>query len=359
VSRSPIDILWNYLLGDSTDPVNQALKEPFANMLDEVEDLEKRSFSPLHRTIFGLEFVPLEYQLALSTADIDSRCSLGRTPLCWAALRKDPAPVRTLVEYGAAIHLADRRGQSPFHFAAETGAFESLKTLLHAAELGSHVTELTGKEDNEDEKENEATSCANNYTHVLSLIEAKDYKGRSPLHFASRTNQVAHASLLLRYGADIDSRDAGIERTPLLISIYWNHHDMIQLLLDKGASTDIADSNKSTLLHYAAKFGDEKTLRILTKARLQATSTESRDSDGRMPKDVFEDLRPSYLEEDLELFARSKSLFENLLQTVDSMGYQDLGSPTDLWFDAASSLEASPVLPADSVVGSGFGRFKY
>ncbi len=107
--------MWNYLLQDSTTAENMAIREVFASLLDESDDLLKRGFCPLHRIIFGLSQVGLEDHLRLSAADINSRCSLGRTPLCWAALRRDASHVRSLIKFGASLDLADIRGQSPFH----------------------------------------------------------------------------------------------------------------------------------------------------------------------------------------------------------------------------------------------------
>lgn len=101
--------------------------------MDNHEDLLKRKFTPVHQIVLGLSKADLREHLTLSTSSIDSTCSLGTTPLCWAALRTDPNIVRVLVESGSALHLRDFRGQSPVHFAAETGHIESLKVLLATA----------------------------------------------------------------------------------------------------------------------------------------------------------------------------------------------------------------------------------
>jgi ankyrin repeat protein len=305
-----------------------ALRIPFAQFLDESEDLQRRNFTTLHRILFGLSETTLDTYLKLSTAEIDIPCSLGRTPLCWAALRKDFLPVQTLVKFGAALHLRDWRGQSPFHFAAETGAFESLKILLDAAASKGCVPQ------------NQVTIDQNTTVSefCLSLIEARDSKGRTPLHFSTRVNFVAHANILLRYGADINSAD-NVQRTPLLVAIYWNHHDMLELLLARGARTDVLDINRMTVLHYAAKFGDWKTLEALRREGIGGISADMRDSAGYTPMETFDQLRSIFIAEDPDTLTRSRLIMEALL--VDNTDVESEFTDDELFFDALASLEAS------------------
>jgi ankyrin repeat protein len=305
-----------------------ALRVPFAQFLDESEDLNRRNFTTVHRLLFGLSETTLETYLKLSTAEIDVPCSLGRTPLCWAALRKDFLPVQTLVKFGAALHMCDWRGQSPFHFAAETGAFESLKTLLEAAKSKGATTE---KQFTIDTNTTVSDFC-------LSLIEARDSKGRTPLHFSTRVNFVAHANILLRYGADINSADS-VQRTPLLVAIYWNHHDMLDLLLARGARTDVLDINNMSVLHYAAKFGDCTTLERLGKEGIKGISPEMRDVGGYTPMETFDQLRTIYIAEDIDTLARSRMLMEALL--IDDTDAKSEFTDDEIFFDALASLEAS------------------
>jgi ankyrin repeat protein len=332
-------------LKDNEDPVTQGLRAPFECFLDESEDLQKRSFSPLHLIVFGLSKVDLTSYLELDTEYIDSCCSLGRTPLAWAAYRRDPEPVKYLIKFGAAIDISDWRGQSAFSLAAETGHFKSMRILLRTA---VRLEDRTSRLDPElverlfnDENDQDNIAIANVGTFCRDMIEARDYKGRSALQFATRTNQLAHASILLRYGADVDSPDA-FYRTPLHIAIYWNHHDVMRLLLESGASHHAVDANRLTLLHYAAKFADLTTLGILRKARIRGISPECRDSEGYTPSEIFDRLRPGILAEDSDTYAKSREEFETILamSSVCEVEESDTAS-IDRWFDAVSSLEGS------------------
>lgn len=340
--RSPIDLVWNYMLEDPNEPIHLAFKQVFRDHMDEDDVLEKRRFSALHLIVFGLSSVTLEAMLDLSTTEIDVPCSLGRTPLCWAALRQDPVHVRTLVSRGAALHIADVRGQNALHFASETGALESLRTLLTTA---AQMIEASDPK---------RVQCEDALIHedvsafCRELIEARDYKGRTALHFATRMDQFEHAQLLLLYGADIDSPDAALSRTPILIAIYWNHHRMIKLFLDAGARTDIVDANGMTILHYAAQFGDVDTLAVLGSSGLRRINPEMRDMKGLTPSEIFEQVRTELLRETDEVYALAKRRFDGIVSNMgpvlvqeEESDEEDRCSDSDVWYDATSSYHGS------------------
>jgi hypothetical protein len=325
-----------------------AIRKAFASLLNKSDHLLKRGFSQLHRIIFGLSKVDLEDHLHLFTADIDPCCSIGRTPLCWAALCRDANHVRSLVKFGASLDLADIRGQSPFHFAAETGVFESLKVLLTAAaKLEGPHNPVSSRftDDDKDEEGRESFSELESpvvSAFCLELIERRDYKGRTPLHFTTQVNHVEHASLLLHYGADVDSLDAPLGRTPLLLAIYWNSHEVLALLLSKNARTDVTDTRKCTILYYAARFGDAQTLGILSEVAILGISPDCTDFEGRTPLEAFNQDRPSFIIEDEEVAGKNKETFEHFLRSVKmNLFFDSDRSDIDTFFDAASSLEAS------------------
>jgi hypothetical protein len=113
------------------------------------------------------------------------------------------------------------------------------------------------------------------------------------------------------------------------------------LLLAKGARTDIVDARKMGVLHYAAKFGDIKTIRILAEAGIGGVDPDRRDQEGRTPMEVFDELRPHCLAEDPTTLAKSREAFNDLLTGLNPLGCQESNSSElDIFFDALSSLEA-------------------
>lgn len=100
------------------------------------------------------------------------------------------------------------------------------------------------------------------------------------------------------------------------MSIYWNRHDIVRLLLARGASTSAVDDDGMTILHYAAKFGDARTLTILETAGITGLSPECRDKDDRTALEIFDDLRPTCLKESSDTFMRSRAQFESMLARI-------------------------------------------
>ncbi|KAJ5691542.1 ankyrin [Penicillium malachiteum] len=208
---------------------------------------------------------------------------------------------------------------------------EPLQILLATSSRRSIVSEFSKKDSIQDSLCGQITSC-------ISLIEARDYEGRTPLHFATRMNNTEHAGILLQYGADVDSPDS-LKRTPLMIAIYWNHHDMTNLLLSQGAHTDVVDANKMTSLHYAAKFGDLKTLRILNRLGVKGISPNFRDRDVRLPIEIFDGLRQDYLLQSART-EKSRREFEQLLDSaLPSTSYCASNMATLDYFDVLGSVE--------------------
>lgn len=88
--------------------------------------------------------------------------------------------------------------------------------------------------DKNDKNETNLIRVENVSPFCLELLEKTDYKGCTAIHFAARTNNIRQAALLLRYGADLNHPDA-FNRSPLLIALYWDHYDMVRLLISHGA----------------------------------------------------------------------------------------------------------------------------
>ena len=84
--------------------------------------------------------------------------------------------------------------------------------------------------------------------------------GNTPLHSAARDGQAAAVALLLDRGANINARnDRGV--TPLHRSIA--HPEVTQLLLARGASIDATDNQGRTALHWAANDPQSKSVEVL------------------------------------------------------------------------------------------------
>lgn len=70
-------------------------------------------------------------------------------------------------------------------------------------------------------------------------INAKDSKGYTALHFSVQKQSIEFTKLLLSYDPNIESKDKH-GNTPLAKAIFYyeGNHEIIELLLDKGADLD-------------------------------------------------------------------------------------------------------------------------
>lgn len=69
-------------------------------------------------------------------------------------------------------------------------------------------------------------------------VDARDVQGHTPLHLAIQEGHTKVAKVLIVNGADVNARlvdDAGVDMTPLYLSIILGRRAVESLLLDSGA----------------------------------------------------------------------------------------------------------------------------
>jgi ankyrin repeat protein len=103
-------------------------------------------------------------------------------------------------------------------------------------------------------------------------VNAKDNKGRSPLHMASSKEVV---ELLITKGADVNARD-NEAKTPLHMA---SSKEVVELLIAKGADVNAQDKNGWTLLYRQAEQADRKEIAELLIAK--GADVNARDNDGQ------------------------------------------------------------------------------
>ncbi|EGR33296.1 hypothetical protein IMG5_056750 [Ichthyophthirius multifiliis] len=67
------------------------------------------------------------------------------------------------------------------------------------------------------------------------LVYSYDYVYLTALHWAAKRGNSQISEVLIKYGADVNSRDI-IGRTPLLLAINKGHDEIVQILLENKAS---------------------------------------------------------------------------------------------------------------------------
>ena len=82
-----------------------------------------------------------------------------------------------------------------------------------------------------------------------------------PIHAAVRHGNLAAVTTLIHLGEDKDVIGGHDDDTPLLLAVYYNHHDIAEYLVQMEADVLIENSDNMTAMDYAA---DEEMEQILT-----------------------------------------------------------------------------------------------
>ena len=88
---------------------------------------------------------------------------------------------------------------------------------------------------------------------------------RTPLIVAVTQGHFKNVIILLSRGANPDAQEEqGL--SGLMIACMNQRNDMLDALIESGASVSLSDSNEYTALHWAVEFGDAKSVKLLTNA---------------------------------------------------------------------------------------------
>ncbi|XP_035750351.1 protein TANC1 isoform X4 [Egretta garzetta] len=177
----------------------------------------------------------------------DTDALWGETALTAAAGRGKLEVCELLLEHGAVVRRANRRGIPPLLCAVRQGHCQIAKLLVeHGAD-----------------------------------VNLSDKQGRTPLMVASCEGHLSTVEFLLSEGATISSLDKeGL--TALSWACLKGHREVVQYLVEKGATTDQTDKNGRTPLDLAAFYGDADIVQYLVE---KGAMIEHVDHSGMRPLD--------------------------------------------------------------------------
>lgn len=250
----------------------------------------------LHLAV-GCDHIHVVRELLKAGADPNTASQGGGTPLLLAcsSVRKGRwvEMVRELLDAGANPALADSGGRNLLHFTLSTGQADLAKMLI------SKVPK--------------------------SLLSIEDREGQTPLYLAAKNDDARTVSLLLSAGAK-QPRCEHRRCCPLIVSISQCCEDVVRLLTTEGGmeavgglSTALSPglrcavnfghrriirllltaggkdkerfwvrhvADRSTLLHFAAAYGNVNSVRLLLSA---GANVAAMDWQGLLPRDVIGD----------------------------------------------------------------------
>ena len=175
--------------------------------------------------------------------DVDAPGWMGETPLHSAARRGLPKIALVLIHKRANVNARrPDRLDTPLHFASN-------------AEVAGVLSEHG------------------------AVIDALDWSGRTPLHWAAQFGHADVANLLIPNGAEVD-RQGNDGSTALHWAAREGHHEVVRLLLAHGAKPDMTDHEGRTPLHLAAWRGKLEAVEELLRA---GANSGKRDKSGKTP----------------------------------------------------------------------------
>ncbi|SPN99608.1 uncharacterized protein DNG_02460 [Cephalotrichum gorgonifer] len=205
-----------------------------ATLLIETDDLDintrdSRGLVPLSYAADGSGNEALAGILLRNSADVDSRCDFGYSPLVYAVKRGHFSMAKLLLESGANVNWRDRRGNTPLIRSPIDGNASLLKLLL---EKGAD-------------------------------IEARNDSGSTALLQALSFRQGKVAEMLISQGANVNVINDNRE-TPIYIaaSRYGFEPTLAQMLLERGADVSLG-GRCYRLLSSAARSGHDATVQLL------------------------------------------------------------------------------------------------
>ncbi|XP_031753292.1 ankyrin repeat domain-containing protein 50-like isoform X3 [Xenopus tropicalis] len=247
-------------------------------------------------------------------ADLETTDEDGQTPLGLAAHQGHLAIVQLLLSHGAQPDHPDNRGWTPLRSAAWGGHTEIVeallsagaqpdvcgsdgRTALRAAAWGGHegavkaLLKAGAQADHADPEGRTPLMAASYMGHrpVAKLfldagvdVNRSDSEGRTALAVACLCIPAGRGypeliSLLLEHRADTELPD-GDGMTPLLVAAYEGQAEVAELLLEAGADPDRAGRGRMTPLLAAALGGHAETVRVLL---LWGAATDATDTEGR------------------------------------------------------------------------------
>jgi ankyrin repeat protein len=243
---------------------------------------DKEGDTPLHRAagwstgdviIGGIEGSAMNIVRLLLDhgAPLEARNNAGQTPLMMAALYGHVDTFRLLASRGAELDAADKRGRTALTFAARRGRLDAIVQFLVEHEQRIRLIDALLMRD---------FSAARK--ELNAGLEVPGPNGETPLMVAAEFGEIDLVRDLLDRGANIRAADdRGL--TALFFAVggtpsdnhqagrrYWTRnigtatrHEIVRLLLDRGAHADVVDGRRESPLSVALDVHDADVVDML------------------------------------------------------------------------------------------------
>lgn len=172
--------------------------------------------------------------------------------LAEAALFGDIETLRTLLDHGADIHAANRKGLTALSWAAGKGKEDAVRLLLERNAEVDHLTQngFTAL----------LSSALNKHSGVVKLLVAAGAKVG-----VVEAALLGDQNLLTRFlgeGADIETENT-VNMTPLMAASACGHIKCMDTLLERGADLHKVNASQDSALTWSIRYNQREAVRLL------------------------------------------------------------------------------------------------
>jgi len=220
----------------------------------------------------------VEYLLAHG-AQLKTRGRFHQTPLQLAAYIGYTDVARVLLEHKADIDERGPWGETALHWAAVRGNADVAAILLERgadanSQTSSHTVDLNVRVDDVDiieielrrfriRRDQEIAKKLGVGLQVVGLPRLAFTKGDTPTHAATYWNHADIVKMLIAKGADINTTN-GWGETALHYAVVCRYYDTTRMLLDSGADSKAKTNKDMTPVDIAQKIKDKNLIKLLT-----------------------------------------------------------------------------------------------
>ncbi|XP_041358307.1 transient receptor potential cation channel subfamily A member 1-like isoform X2 [Gigantopelta aegis] len=232
-----------------------------------VKDEHNRNF--LHIAIkFGGQLSHFSEFVQLVKSHLDEKDDYGCTPLHYACKEGNLTAIDELLKMGAIINVKNSEKQSPFHFAAKYGRFNTCKRLLETDQGPNIINETDGKG-----RTAVHIASMNGNTKIISLLMkkgavfAKDYESNNALHYAAKNGYTRSIRLLVSVHYNLLNAANVNGETALHAAATNGQANAVTLLLTLGATITKNNDNRSFFDYILEKQQTEVALAVIDHER--------------------------------------------------------------------------------------------
>jgi ankyrin repeat protein len=220
-------------------------------------------------------------------ANLDALDDDGSTLLHLASSRSELPVAELLLKHGANVDLQNNKRQTALHLALQRGHLEVIRLLL---ENGANVDALDS--DGSTPLDLGIFSDANSWRVEQAVglllerganINLRNPEGQTILHKASRRGDIDTIYRISKHGPDVNALDNN-GSTPLDLAISdansWRVEEVVRLLLEHGADTNLRNGQGQTALHKASLRGYPSIIYLIV---YHGADVDAQDNDGSTP----------------------------------------------------------------------------